>query len=530
MKHWLKRALTTAALASGAMIATAGMASASSESPLPVDPEAIISLTQEATNTNETNQTAEPSAETNQVNVYAPIAVLSTGSNNGKVDQSNEADTKVVAVNENGTEQSIDQDQTAGDDRDSCGKCGSESGGSQTQTAENNNTTNQNAEPSAETNQVNVYAPVAVLSKDSNNGKVDQSNEAETTVVGVNQNGTEQSIDQDQTAGDDFGGCGKCGSEGDGYLEQYAENNNTTNQNATPSATTNQSNEIGSDKGQSWAPKEWKSDDSHRENGGAEQANEAETTVVAVNENGTEQSIDQDQTAGDDRDSCGKCGSESGGSQTQTAENNNTTNQDATPSATTNQSNQTGSDQAQAPNPTWNKGYESERERDGAEQSNEAETTVLAVNENGTEQSIDQDQTARDKDDRDHQDKDDRDHQDKDDRDHKDKDDRDHKDKDDRDHKDKDDRDHKDKDDRDHKDKDCLGADCDRCVRTQSQTAGNNNTTNQNAQPNAETDQSNMSDRGQKDLDQSNEAGTKAIAANRNGTGQSIGQSQHLSS
>ena len=489
MKHWLKRALATAALASGAMIATAGMASASSESPLPVDPEAIISLTQEATNTNETNQTAEPSAETNQVNVYAPIAVLSTGSNNGKVDQSNEADTKVVAVNENGTEQSIDQDQTAGDDRDSCGKCGSESDASQTQTAENNNTTNQSATPSAETNQVNVYAPVAVLGKDSNNGKVDQSNEAETTVVAVNENGTEQSIDQDQTAGGDRGGCGKCGSEGDSYLEQYAENNNTTNQNAAPSATTNQSNEIGSDKGQPWASKEWKSDDSHRENGGAEQANEAETTVVAVNENGTEQSIDQDQTAGDDRDRCGKCGSESGGSQTQTAENNNTTNQNATPSATTNQSNEIGTDQAQNSSPNGKTDYGS-RGEDDVEQSNDAETEVVADNENGTEQSIDQDQTARDKDDRDH----------------------------------------KDKDDRDHKDKDCLGADCDRCVRTQSQTAGNNNTSNQTANPSAETNQSNSADRGQDDLDQSNEAGTKALAANRNGTGQSIGQSQHLSS
>jgi hypothetical protein len=426
MKHWLKRALATAALASGAMIATAGMASASSESPLPVDPEAIISLTQEATNTNETNQ---------------------------------------------------------------------------------------NAEPSAETNQVNVYAPVAVLSKDSNNGKVDQSNEAETTVVAVNENGTEQSIDQDQTAGDDRGGCGKCGSEGDVSQTQTAENNNETNQTANPSATTNQSNEIRSDHGQPGASKEWNGHGRPGENGGTDQSNEAETTVVAVNENGTEQSIDQDQTA-DGRDRCGKCGSEGDVSQTQTAENNNETNQTANPSATTNQSNQIGSDPAEASSPTWNKGYESNRDRNGTEQSNEAETTVIAVNENGTEQSIDQGQTARDKDDRDHKDKDDRDH----------------KDKDDRDHKDKDDRDHKDKDDRDHKDKDCLGADCDRCVRTQSQTAGNNNTSNQTANPSAETNQSNSADGGQDDVDQSNEARTKALAANRNGTGQSIGQSQHLSS
>jgi hypothetical protein len=42
-----------------------------------------------------------------------------------------------------------------------------------------------------------------------------------------------------------------------------------------------------------------------------------------------------------------------------------------------------------------------------------------------------------------------------------------------------------------------------------------------------ETNQSNGSDRGD-DIDQSNEAGTNALAANGNGAGQSIGQSQHL--
>jgi hypothetical protein len=405
MKHWLKRALATAALASGAMIATAGMASASTGSPLPVDPIALLTQTQEATNTNETTQNAEPSAETNQVNVYLPIAVLSHGSNNGDVDESNEADTTVVANNENGTGQSIDQDQTAGDDRGGCGKCGPEGGSTQSQTAENNNTTNQNAEPSAETNQVNVYAPVAVLSKDSNGGEVEQSNDAETKVVAVNENGTGQSVDQDQTAGD-----------GVGSQTQTAENNNTTSQNAAPSAETNQSNQIGSDEAKpSTAPTDWKGSDRNHD--------------------------------------------------------------------------------------------------DEVEQSNDAETTVIAENENGTEQSVDQDQTAKDKDDRDHKDKDDRDH----------------KDKDDRDHKDKDDRDHKDKDDRDHKDRDGRARCAPKGGRSQSQTAGNNNATNQSATPNAATNQSNSADRGD-DIDQSNEAGTKALAANRNGTGQSIGQSQHLSS
>ena len=295
MKHWLKRALATAALASGALIATAGMASASSEAPLPVDPGAIISLTQEATNNNTNDQTANPSAETNQVNVYAPVAVLAKDSNNGKVDQSNEAETTVIASNDNDTEQSIDQDQTAGD---GCGKCGSEGGVSQSQTAENNNTNDQTANPSAETNQVNVHAPVAVLSKDSNNGKVDQSNEAETTVIASNDNDTEQSIDQDQTAGDGRDGCGKCGSEGGVSQSQTAENNNTNEQTANPSATTNQSNEIGTDQAQNSSPN-GKKDYGSRGEDDIDQSNEAETTVIASNDNDTEQSIDQDQTAGE---------------------------------------------------------------------------------------------------------------------------------------------------------------------------------------------------------------------------------------
>ena len=391
MKHWLKRALATAALASGAMIATAGMASASSESPLPVDPEAIISLTQEATNNNATNQNAQPNVETHQSNVYVPVAVLSKDSNNGKVEQSNEAETTAIAVNENGTKQSIDQDQTA-EGRDGCGKCGSEGGSSQSQTAENNNTTNQNAQPNAETHQSNQIGSDQAEASNPTWDKgyesprdrdgAEQSNEAETTAIAVNENGTKQSIDQDQTA-EGRDGCGKCDSEGGSSQSQTAENNNTTNQNAQPNAETHQSNV--------YVPVAVLSKDSN--NGKVEQSNEAETTAIAVNENGTKQSIDQDQTA-EGRDGCGKCGSEGGSSQSQTAENNNTTNQNAQPNAETHQSNQIGSDQAEASNPTWDKGYESPRDRDGAEQSNEAETTAIAVNENGTKQSIDQDQTA----------------------------------------------------------------------------------------------------------------------------------------
>jgi hypothetical protein len=321
-------------------------------------------------------------------------------------------------------------------------------------------------------------------------------------VVASNENDTEQSIEQDQTA-DDAVGCGECSSEGGSDQSQTAENNNTTNQNATPIAETSQSNLIGPDQASAWAPIEWKGSASHRGGDDAEQSNEAETTVIAVNENDTEQTIDQDQSVGD-RDGCGKCGSSGGGdSQTQTAENNNTTNQNAAPSASTNQSNEIGSDQAPPWYPTTKKGYESSRGNDEAEQSNEADSTVVAVNENGSEQTIDQGQTA--------------DHKDEGDRDHKDKDD-------DRDHRAGG---HKDRGHKDRGNESCPGADCERCIRTQSQTARNQNSTNQNAEPSARTNQSNTSQGGSAE---SNGAGTKALAANRNDAGQSIAQAQHLSS
>jgi hypothetical protein len=106
--------------------------------------------------------------------------------------------------------------------------------------------------------------------------------------------------------------------------------------------------EHGSDQAKSWtAPTDWKGSDRNHGDSEVEQSNDAETTVIAENKNDTGQSIDQDQTAGDDRGGCGKCGTE-GGSQSQTAENNNTTNQNAAPSAETNQSNEIGSDQAKS--------------------------------------------------------------------------------------------------------------------------------------------------------------------------------------
>lgn len=193
MYHWLKRVLATATLASGAVILMAGVASAD----VAADLGSITDQVQQATNSNQTNQDADAAAETNQLNVYAPVTVLSKDSNNGDVEQSNDADTTAVAVNDNETDQSIQQDQEADlGDGDACRKCGSGGAVSQSQEAENDNSTDQDANASAETNQVNVYAPVAVFSKNSNNGDVNQSNEADTTAIAANQNTTDQVIYQ----------------------------------------------------------------------------------------------------------------------------------------------------------------------------------------------------------------------------------------------------------------------------------------------------------------------------------------------
>ena len=85
-----------------------------------------IDQTQAGTNDNTTNQSADASALTKQLNVNAPISILSWGSNGGGdsygcgcdkgragVDQNNHAYTSTFADNSNGTRQNVDQDQDA---------------------------------------------------------------------------------------------------------------------------------------------------------------------------------------------------------------------------------------------------------------------------------------------------------------------------------------------------------------------------------------------------------------------------------
>ncbi len=149
---------------------------------------------QDGTVDNWTEQHANSSAETRQTNVNVPISILSFGSNNGEVDQYNQAGTRSKSENGNETYQQADQRQ------DVSGKDGrgADGGKRAVQKGSVSNGTDQDATSYAQTKQVNVNAPISVLSFGSNNGDVHQGNNANTDSSSSNWNGTGQSASQSQ--------------------------------------------------------------------------------------------------------------------------------------------------------------------------------------------------------------------------------------------------------------------------------------------------------------------------------------------
>ncbi len=465
---FLRRLLCTAALAGGLLVLGAGAASATEP---PQNGDALLTQSQDATNTNTTDQDATANAETTQVNVNAPIAILSPGANNGDVDQSNTADTSATAGNSNTTDQSVTQDQ----DGTTSGKCGSCGGGSvsQDQSGENSNDTYQDAEANATTNQYNVNAPISVLSPGANGsscnhscggsgGDVNQSNDADTSAWAGNQNDTTQTVDQSQDA--TVAGSGFCGCEGPSIEQtQNGTNDNSTDQDADANASTNQYNVN--------VPIAVLSPGAN--NGDVNQSNQADTDATAYNGNTTNQSITQDQDAAVRGDGCGTCHGGGGSiSQDQTGENTNHTDQDATANAHTYQTN-------------WNTPIAilSPGANGGdVNQSNDATTTAWAGNSNETDQSVDQGQHA------------------------------------------------------------VIGGGCNKCGGggsiSQTQDATNDNSTDQDATANATTEQRNVNvpiailspscgcHGGGGDVNQSNTATTNAWAGNWNSTSQSVNQDQ----
>jgi hypothetical protein len=381
MSTWLKRALICASFAGGMLAVAAGPASAT-EQP---DPGSAIEQTQTATNTNTTDQTADSSAETYQVNVNAPISILSYGSNNGDVDQSNNADTTAVSYNGNDTGQSIGQGQTASTgDGSSCDPCDGGGSISQDQEGSNSNETTQEANSEATTTQVNVNAPIAILSANSNNGDVNQSNEADTTAYSGNSNSTAQGVTQDQGATTDGSGdgCG-CGADGGAITQsQDGSNSNSTDQTADSTASTEQ-----------WNVNVPISVLSHGSNNGdVQQSNEADTTAWSSNQNATGQSIDQSQSASAGGSGCDACGSGGDISQNQSGSNENSTHQEAISEATTEQKN------LNLPISVLGFGGHScgcsGSSGGDVTQSNDADTTAYSGNVNATEQAIGQSQEA----------------------------------------------------------------------------------------------------------------------------------------
>jgi hypothetical protein len=294
------RSIRTAVCASMLALALAPAAALAGDDPVG----GTLDQVQQATNGNSTSQDAQSTATTKQVNVNAPVSVLSEGSNNGDVKQSNDATTVASSENDNETHQSNEQEQQGsvqgGGSSCGCDRPNGDSGATQDQSAENKNDTSQNASSDATTKQANVNVPISVLSKGSNNGDVRQSNDATTIAKSENENTTKQSNDQDQHGWVD--GARKGG--GSLSQSQDASNDNSTSQNASSDATTKQANVN--------VPISVLSKGSN--NGDVRQSNDATTIAKSENENTTKQSNDQDQhgsvRGGDDRGEHGGHGDE----------------------------------------------------------------------------------------------------------------------------------------------------------------------------------------------------------------------------
>jgi hypothetical protein len=267
-------------------------------------------ISQVGKNINSTDQSAHSKAETKQKNVNLPVSFLSIWSNNGDVHQSNGAITKAESTNDNSTWQNLDQSQKVspethrskpgpkpepkptckptteknsdgggypgGDKPDGDKKPGGDEAGNVSQRGSNDNWTSQNARSKATTKQVNVNAPISVLSFDSNNGDVKQGNAADTSAKSSNDNGTGQWLGQSQGV---KGG-------GNGDVSQSGKNENSTDQHAKSDAKTQQANIN--------APISILSFGAN--NGDVRQSNWADTKAKSSNDNWTDQSLHQNQS------------------------------------------------------------------------------------------------------------------------------------------------------------------------------------------------------------------------------------------
>ena len=245
------------------------------------------SSTQIAGQSADNRQSADADAKAVQVkptNTASSIRVLSPG-DDGDVTQSNNATGLAVALNGNKTEQSIDQSQGGAQyepARTEDAKRVDPSGSSYTQIAGQSAENKQSADADATAVQIkpsNTASSIRVLSP-GDDGDVTQSNDATAVGIAANGNKTEQSIDQSQA------GVGGYGSDYAQIAGQEAGNYQKADADATAVQVkpTNSASSI-----RVLSP---------GDDGDVTQSNSTTALAAALNLNHTDQSIDQQQSGG----------------------------------------------------------------------------------------------------------------------------------------------------------------------------------------------------------------------------------------
>ena len=261
--------------------------------------EQYVTQTQSGSGSGSTGiQTADQSAKNEQAaaalsaavqkdasNKNAPLRVLSKG-DDGKVVQTNSVESDADAKNSNWTDQSVEQDQSAGHGTEKCGCKGDEGIQTANQSAKNEQFA-LGLSLAKQEDASNKNAPLRVKSK-GDDGSVWQTNSVDSDADATNKNGTDQYVTQTQS------GSGS-GSTGIQVADQSAKNEQAA---AALSAA------IQKDASNKNTPLRV---DSKGDGGKVVQTNSVESDADAKNSNWTDQSVTQEQSGG----SSDKCGCKS---------------------------------------------------------------------------------------------------------------------------------------------------------------------------------------------------------------------------
>ena len=247
---------------------------------------------------------ASSAEQKNPSNTNVSIRVLSKG-DNGKVVQTNSVESDADAKNSNWTDQSVEQDQSAGRSTDKCGCKGDKA----IQTADQSAKNEQFAlglSFAKQEDASNKNAPIRVGSK-GDDGSVWQTNSVDSDADATNKNGTEQDITQTQSGGS-----------GSPHERQHARRRRTSAATARPGSRRPISRPRTSRQQRHFRRRSRRTprtrtrrcvSDSKGDGGKVVQTNSVESDADAKNSNWTDQSVEQDQSAGGSTDKCGCKGS-----------------------------------------------------------------------------------------------------------------------------------------------------------------------------------------------------------------------------